>query len=158
MSAHDSGAQPRIRVAALLRWNDRILLCRHEKPGKEYWLLPGGGVDAGESLTDALFRELGEELGMWDDPLLEGPIAVADSLAPDWREGDRHIVHIVFGADVSTRSLEDIQPGGDAAVQGTRLFSHDELDEIVIHPPIKRFLQRWEPGDPAVYLGSLWVR
>ena len=53
-------SEPRIRVSALLEWRDRILLCRHEKPGKEYWLLPGGGVDAGESLTDALHRELAE--------------------------------------------------------------------------------------------------
>jgi hypothetical protein len=28
----------------------------------------------------------------------------------------------------------------------------------VLHPPIQRFLQRWTPGDPAVYLGALWVR
>jgi hypothetical protein len=27
----------------------------------------------------------------------------------------------------------------------------------VLHPPIQRFLRRWEPGDPAVYLGSLWA-
>ena len=33
-------AEPRIRVSAILRWQDRLLLCRHEKPGKEYWLLP----------------------------------------------------------------------------------------------------------------------
>ncbi len=52
--------EPRIRVSAILRWNDRILLCRHEKPGKEYWLLPGGGVNSGESLVDALERELAE--------------------------------------------------------------------------------------------------
>ena len=44
---------PRIRVSALLRWQGRILLCRQEKPGKEYWLLPGGGVDSGESLIEA---------------------------------------------------------------------------------------------------------
>ena len=25
--------EPRIRVSAVLRWEDRILLCRHEKPG-----------------------------------------------------------------------------------------------------------------------------
>ena len=37
--------EPRIRVSALLSWHGRILLCRQEKPGKEYWLLPGGGVD-----------------------------------------------------------------------------------------------------------------
>ena len=58
------GAEPRIRVSAILRWHDRVLLCRHEKPGKEYWLLPGGGVNSGESLVDALHRELGEEIGI----------------------------------------------------------------------------------------------
>jgi hypothetical protein len=32
------------------------------------------------------------------------------------------------------------------------------LDDVMLHPPIKRFLSRWEPGDPAVYLGALWAR
>ena len=32
-----------------------------------------------------------------------------------------------------------------------------ELDDVVLHPPIQRFLRRWESGDPAVYLGSLWA-
>ena len=44
--------QPRIRVSALLRWEDRILLCRHEKPGKEYWLLPGGVETKAERLLE----------------------------------------------------------------------------------------------------------
>ena len=148
---------PRLRVSALLRWQDRILLCRQEKPGKEYWLLPGGGVDGGESLTEALQRELSEELGITDDLLFEGPIAVADSIAPHWTPGEKHVVHIIFGVDLSNRSLEDVETR-DAAVRGARLFSLDELEEIVVHPPIKRFLQRWQAGDPAVYLGSLWVR
>jgi ADP-ribose pyrophosphatase YjhB (NUDIX family) len=149
---------PRLRVSALLRWQDRILLCRQEKPGKEYWLLPGGGVDGGESLTEALQRELAEELSIAADDLhFEGPIAVADSIAPKWTPGEKHVVHIIFGVDLSNRSLEDVETR-DAAVRGARLFSLDELEEIVVHPPIKRFLQRWQPGDPAVYLGSLWVR
>jgi ADP-ribose pyrophosphatase YjhB (NUDIX family) len=149
--------QPRVRVSLLLRWHDRVLLCRQEKPGKEYWLLPGGGVEGGETLQEALQRELGEELGLWDSLQLEGPIAVAESIAPDWTPGDRHVVHVIFGADLSNRSLEDIE-SLDPAIRGTRLFSLEELEEIVVHPPMKRFVQRWQPGDPAVYLGSLWAR
>jgi hypothetical protein len=26
-----------------------------------------------------------------------------------------------------------------------------------VHPPIQRFLERWEPGDPVVYLGAMWA-
>ena len=148
--------QPRIRVSALLRWEDRILLCRHEKPGKEYWLLPGGGVNGGESLADALQRELLEEVGIDEELPLEGPIAIADSIAPERSFAAKHVVHIIFSGDLSGRSLERVT-SQDAAVRGHRLFAISDLDDIVVHPPIQRFLQRWRPGDPVVYLGALWV-
>jgi 8-oxo-dGTP pyrophosphatase MutT (NUDIX family) len=106
---------------------------------------------------EALVRELREEVGLPDELLFEGPIAVADSIAPTWTLEQRHVVHIIFASDLSHRSLEDVETH-DVAVRGARLFSLDDLEEIVVHPPIKRFLQRWQPGDPAVYLGSLWVR
>ena len=148
---------PRVRVAALIRWQGRILLCRQEKPGKEYWLLPGGGVDGGESLIEALRRELREELGVEADVQFEGPVAICDSIAPKSMQPGKHVVHIIFAADLSHRSLGDVETR-DAAIKGARLFTADELGEIVVHPPIKRFLSRWEPGDPAVYLGALWAR
>jgi 8-oxo-dGTP diphosphatase len=148
--------QPRIRVSALLRWQDRILLCRHEKPGKEYWLLPGGGVDSGESLVDALYRELLEEVGLRDELPLEGPIAIVDSISPQRSFAAKHVVHIIFSGDLSGRSLEQVE-SHDAAVRGHRLFRVDELDGVVLHPPIQRFLRRWRPGDPVVYLGALWA-
>jgi ADP-ribose pyrophosphatase YjhB (NUDIX family) len=149
--------EPRIRVSALLRWNEGVLLCRHEKPGKEYWLLPGGGVNAGESLVDALHRELAEELGIEDEPSLEGPVAIVDSISPVRSYAAKHVVHIIFAGDLGGRSLEAVT-SRDAAVRGHRLFGVDELDDVVLHPPIQRFVQRWRPGDPAVYLGALWAR
>jgi ADP-ribose pyrophosphatase YjhB (NUDIX family) len=153
--------QPRIRVSALLRWEGRMLLCRHEKPGTEYWLLPGGGVTGGESLAEALHRELLEEVGIDDEIPLEGPIAIVDSIAPAAKRPVRglprkHVVHIIFSGDLTGRSLERVT-SQDAAVRGHRLFAVSDLDQIVVHPPIQRFLQRWQPGDPVVYLGSLWV-
>jgi 8-oxo-dGTP diphosphatase len=148
--------EPRIRVSAILRWRDRMLLCRHEKPEKEYWLLPGGGVNSGESLVDALHRELVEELGIADELPVEGPVAIVDSIAPVRSFAAKHVVHIIFAGDLTGRSLETVT-SRDAAVRGHRLFGVDELDEVVLHPPIQRFLGRWRPGDPAVYLGALWV-
>ena len=143
---------PRIRVCAILRWRERILLIRHEKGGEDRWLLPGGGVAVGESLIDALHRELGEEIGIDDELPVEGPVAIVDSISPD--RTSKHVVHIIFAGDLGGRSLEAVI-SQDAAVRGHRLFGVDELDGIVLHPPTKRFLPRWQPVDPVVYLAAL---
>ena len=147
--------EPRIRVSAILRRESRILLVRHEKQGREYWLLPGGGVSRGETLVDAVKRELAEEVGIEEDFLLEGPVALADSISPPgWPQ--KHVVHIVFAGALGDRSLERVT-SGDPAVHNHRLFDVEELAGLALHPPIQRFLSRWQPGDPTVYLGSLWA-
>jgi 8-oxo-dGTP diphosphatase len=133
-----------------------VLLCRHEKADKGYWLLPGGGVHSGESLLQALRRELYEEVGIDEQLPFEGPVALVDSIAPARSFARKHVVHIIFAGDLSGRSLEAVT-SQDAAVRGHRLFTRGELEEVVLHPPIQRFLARWQPGDPSVYLGALWA-
>jgi 8-oxo-dGTP diphosphatase len=150
------GIEPRIRVSAILRWQNRMLLCRHEKGERSYWLLPGGGVNSGESLVAALHRELREEVGLQDKLPVEGPVAIVDSISPVRSFAQKHVVHIIFAGDLGGRSLETAT-SEDAAVRGHRLFAVSELEEVVLHPPIQRFLARWRPGDPVVYLGPLWV-
>jgi TDG/mug DNA glycosylase family protein len=57
--------RPRAAVRALVVDREgRILLMRWQRPGAEWWIAPGGGVQEGESDEHALRRELLEELGL----------------------------------------------------------------------------------------------
>jgi ADP-ribose pyrophosphatase YjhB (NUDIX family) len=49
----DHEGDVRVRVGGILITNDGILLIAHKKDNNVYWLLPGGGVDYGESLSEA---------------------------------------------------------------------------------------------------------
>ncbi|MBM3255968.1 MAG: NUDIX domain-containing protein [Candidatus Moranbacteria bacterium] len=52
------------RVRAIIFADDRIILMRREKAGREYFVFPGGLVEEGESKEEALRRECREELGI----------------------------------------------------------------------------------------------
>jgi 8-oxo-dGTP pyrophosphatase MutT (NUDIX family) len=43
---------------------DNVLLFHRIKPGEEYYAVPGGGVDPGETPEQAAVRELKEETGL----------------------------------------------------------------------------------------------
>jgi len=56
--------RPAVR-AVVVDADGRTLLIRWDRPhGSSFWVSPGGGVEAGESNTDALRRELVEEVGL----------------------------------------------------------------------------------------------
>jgi ADP-ribose pyrophosphatase YjhB (NUDIX family) len=57
--------RPEVCVGAVAVAGDRLLLVRRgREPGLGLWSVPGGRVEAGESLADALVRELAEETGV----------------------------------------------------------------------------------------------
>ena len=55
------------RVRAIVRKGNELLLVQHKNPAGEStsaWALPGGGVEDGEMIIDALQREMIEETGI----------------------------------------------------------------------------------------------
>lgn len=62
--------RPFLGVGALIFDGRTILLVeRAQEPLKGYWSLPGGIVEAGEKLEDAIRREVLEETGLRIEPL-----------------------------------------------------------------------------------------
>lgn len=66
----------RDRVAAIIQKNNQILLMKRTRFGKEYFVLPGGTVEHGESLLTALNREIDEETGLKIDVSKKKPILI----------------------------------------------------------------------------------
>ncbi|HEY8910826.1 MAG TPA: NUDIX hydrolase [Desulfosporosinus sp.] len=76
-------------VGGVLWHNDKVLLVqRGYNPGKGMWTIPGGYVDHGESIGEAIIREIREETGIDAKPL--SIIALRD------RPAEKHNTYIIF--------------------------------------------------------------
>ena len=88
---------------------------------------------------------------------LEGPIAIAESIAPANQRPRKHVVHLIFAGAVADDQFSGIT-SEDAAVRGHRLVPIAEMASTrpaSAHPPLPGALA---PGDPFVHLGQLWAR
>jgi len=61
--------RPVVGVGALIFKRDRILMAeRGKEPLKGWWSIPGGALETGESLKEAVCREVREETGLIVEP------------------------------------------------------------------------------------------
>lgn len=107
MSDAASRKKPEVVVAAIIVERGLALLTRRSRPPAALmWHLPGGGVEFGESLHDALIRELREEIGVVIKVDGRMPVAVSSTMYP---EVDRHAVTLYFRASIvsGTPSAKD---------------------------------------------------
>ena len=147
--------QPRIRVSGMLWHDDRLLLVRQGRPSSPRWMLPGGGVEAGESLTYALERELREEVGLETCSIRE-PVGLVESIAPPSSPSGRHLLHVIFEVACTDEHFTKLS-ACDPDVHELRMCRRDEMLEIPIHPPIAAYLSEWKSGSDFAYFGPLWA-
>jgi len=96
---------PLVGVGALIYDRDRILMAQRGKPPLEgLWSLPGGLVETGESLKDAVCREVREETGLEVRPL--GVLEIFERIMRDAQgAAEYHYVLIDYVCAVSGGEL-----------------------------------------------------
>ncbi len=144
-----------IRVrAGVLIWRDgEVLLVRHEKGGRSYWLVPGGGVDVGETMVSAASRELLEETGY--DVEIGRLLLVCEAIDP--KPGGRHIINAVYAGTLRGGTLAVGQD--DKSLRDARWQPFEALAELEMYPPIGADLLAIcrDDGSGAVrVLGNTW--
>jgi ADP-ribose pyrophosphatase YjhB (NUDIX family) len=119
---------PQVRVAAVIARGTEVLLVEHRKRAQRYWVLPGGRVQANETLEAALRRELREELR------LQAQVGrlqlVCETLAPE-----RHIVNLVYHAEIG-EGVEPQLDGADPVLAGWQWVAVNRLPRMDFRPPI----------------------
>ncbi len=98
-----SGDRPQLAVSAVIFRNDQLLLVRRARePGRGLYSVPGGRVEHGETLHEALAREVTEETSLaidivgfagWREVLPDAAAGrpghyLVISFAARWRDGD----------------------------------------------------------------------
>jgi len=162
--AATEGHTPRVRVAAraLIIRDGAVLLQVCRIGGLQIHLLPGGGQEPGETLAEAVVREVREETGL---VVAAGPLLWVREFIPRRHGlthlGDGHDLHCIFActpvADTAA-ALADNAPLPDAAQTAVRWVPLVELDSLTLWPEAvhRRLLALAGDGLPLVpaYLGD----
>ena len=144
--------RPRVRVAGILIEDGRILLIEHPKHDKKYWLVPGGGVDWGESASEALIREFKEETSL--DIEVEKFLFISETIAPDRQ---KHVINLYFKIKKVENSSNIMKLGEEKILTDLRFIPEDEIKNIKLYPNIKeKLIKLLNKENIEPYLGLLW--
>jgi ADP-ribose pyrophosphatase YjhB (NUDIX family) len=142
----------RVSVVVLDDESKKILLVRHRKGSRYYWVLPGGRLEYGETFHECATRELKEETGL--DVEVERFLFISEAIAPD---RSRHIVNIYVKARVLGGILK---VGNEPVLAGVEFMNLSELERMTLFPPVGQMILDALPNgfsDGIKYLGNLWV-
>ncbi len=97
-SARTYPTRPYLAVSAAIFRDGRVLIVRRARPPAHgLYTLPGGGVELGETLEQAVMREVREETGLAIAPL--GLVGFREAIARDAAgRVERHFVILPFAA------------------------------------------------------------
>ena len=118
---------PLLGVGAVIVDRGRVLLVqRGTEPARGQWSLPGGLVEIGESLSNAVAREVREETGLNVEP-----VELIELLDRIYREGERVRYHYVIADYLCRVKGGELSAGSDAAqvrwVERSEWNSHSAL-------------------------------
>lgn len=85
-------------VRIVFKRDNYILLCKNKK--FEHYFLPGGHVEFGDSIEKTIYKEMQEELGIYEN--LISNIKFKNYLEHTYGEGDdfHHELNMIFSADL----------------------------------------------------------
>jgi ADP-ribose pyrophosphatase YjhB (NUDIX family) len=129
-----------------------VLLVRHRKGAETYWLLPGGGLDYGESIEACARRVTLVETGLEIE--VKKFLFMSEAIAPDL---SRHILNVyVLGTALGgtlTAPEED-------AIEEVAFVPVADLKGLTLRPAIADALVAAYENDfegDMRYLGSIWT-
>lgn len=122
--------------AVILRQGELLLEKRGNEPARGKWSIPGGVVELGESLEDAVIRETKEETGLD----VEAPrlLDVIDQM--DLDEGGRVKYHFVIVDFLLKIKSGEAVAGSDA--EELRWVAFDEVETYNLTASFRRFFER----------------
>jgi len=142
----------RIRIGVVLVKDGKILLIKQRKDDKEYWLVPGGGVDYGEKISVCAKREIKEETNL--DIELKHFLFPYESI--NINKG-KHVLNFFFLAEILGGELE---LGKEENLVDLKFFEFEKLKEIILYPDIADYLievknNNFKPLNKI--LESIWI-